>query len=88
MGRVVMIVRVMPSDSDVNLDALLEEIKSKLPPGFRLVSTGREPIGFGMESLLVGFSVPEEEGVTDRLEDYLRAIEGVGEVQVEALSRE
>ncbi len=88
MGRVVMIVRIMPSDSEVDLNSLEERIRSMLPGDFRLVSSTREPIGFGMESLLVGISVPEEEGVTDRLEDYLRSIEGVGEVQVEALSRE
>jgi translation elongation factor EF-1beta len=41
-----------------------------------------------MESLMVGISVPEEEGVTERLEECLRSVEGVGEVQVEALGRE
>jgi len=88
MGRVVMLIRVMPVDSEVNLDELAEKIRKELPIEFKIVSTSREPIGFGMESLIVGISVPEEEGVTDRLEEYLRSIEGVGEVQVEALGRE
>ena len=83
-----MLIRVMPVDSEVDLDGLAERIKKGLPSGFKLVSTSKEPIGFGMESLIVGISVPEEEGVTDRLEEYLRSIEGVGEVQVEALGRE
>jgi elongation factor 1-beta len=88
MGRVVMFIRVMPVDSEVDLDALAERIRNELPSGLKLVSTRREPIGFGMESLMVGISVPEEEGVTERLEEYLRSVEGVGEVQVEALGRE
>lgn len=83
-----MFVRIMPADSEVDLDVIVEKIKNTLPEGFRFVNSSREPIGFGMESLIVGISVPEEEGVTDRLEGFLRTIEGVGEVQVEALSRE
>ncbi|MEM2004298.1 MAG: elongation factor 1-beta [Nitrososphaerota archaeon] len=88
MGRVLMFVRIMPADSEVDIALLEERIRNTLPEGFRFVNSSREPIGYGMESLIVGISVPEEEGVTDRLEDHLRSIEGVGEVQVEALSRE
>ncbi len=73
MARVLLAVRIMPQDSEIDLDALSNELKEKLP--------------FGLESLVAWFSVPEEEGVTGRLESYLMSINGVGEFSVEAMSR-
>lgn len=87
MARVLLAVRVMPQDSEIDLDALGGELRDKLPEGFRILSISREAVAFGLESLVVWFSVPEEEGVTERLEAYLSSIDGVGEFSVEAMSR-
>ncbi|MCS7146081.1 MAG: elongation factor 1-beta [Nitrososphaerota archaeon] len=87
MARVILAVRIMPQDSDIDLDALSGELREKLPQDFKLLSVSREAVAFGLESLVVWFSVPEEEGVTERLESYLSAISGVGEFNVEAISR-
>lgn len=87
MARVILAVRIMPQDSDIDLDALSGELREKLPQGFKLLSVSREAVAFGLESLVAWFSVPEEEGVTERLESYLSAITGVGEFSVEAISR-
>jgi elongation factor 1-beta len=88
MGRVLYIVRVMPTDSDVDLEELLRRIKESLPEGVELRNHARESMGFGIESLLLALSLPEEEGITERVEEGMRAVDGVGEVQVEGLTRE
>ncbi len=88
MGRVLYVVRVMPADSDVDLEGLLRRIAEGLPEGVELRSHAKESMGFGIESLLLALSLPEEEGITERVEDGIRSIEGVGEVQVEGLTRE
>lgn len=87
MARVILAVRIMPQDSETDLDALSGELREKLPQGFKLLSISRESMAFGLESLLAWFSVPEEEGVTEKLESYLMSIDGVGEFNVEAMSR-
>jgi elongation factor 1-beta len=88
MGRVLYIVRVMPTDSDVDLEELLRKIKESLPEGVELRNHAWESMGFGIESLLLALSLPEEEGITERVEEGIRAVDGVGEVQVEGLTRE
>ena len=88
MGRVLYIVRVMPADSDVAIEDLLKRIKESLPEGVELRDHAREPMGFGIESLVLALSLPEEEGITERVEEGIRSVEGVGEVQVEGLTRE
>ncbi len=87
MARVLLAVRIMPQDSEIDLDALSNELKEKLPADFKILSVSREAVAFGLESLVAWFSVPEEEGVTGRLESYLMSINGVGEFSVEAMSR-
>ncbi|MEM0481272.1 MAG: elongation factor 1-beta [Nitrososphaerota archaeon] len=87
MARVLLAVRILAQDPETDLDALSNELKERLPQGFKLLSISREAVAFGLESLLAWFSVPEEEGVTERLESYLMSVNGVGEFNVEAMSR-
>jgi translation elongation factor aEF-1 beta len=88
MGRVLYIVRVMPADSDVAVEELLKKIAESLPQGVELRDHAKESMGFGIESLVLALSLPEEEGITERVEEGIRSVEGVGEVQVEGLTRE
>ncbi len=87
MARVILSVRIMPQDSDVDLEKLEAQLRERLPEEFRLLSVSREAVAFGLESLVTWFSVPEKEGVTDLLESYLSSIDGVGEISIEAMSR-
>ncbi|MCS6788820.1 MAG: elongation factor 1-beta [Aigarchaeota archaeon] len=88
MGRVLYVVRVMPADDEVDLDQLLGSIKRSVPEEVLVRKAVREGVAFGLESLVIAFSLPEKEGITDELEEALRSVEGVGEVSVEALTRE
>jgi len=88
MGRGLYIVRVMPADSDVAVEELLKKIAESLPQGVELRDHAKESMGFGIESLVLALSLPEEEGITERVEEGIRSVEGVGEVQVEGLTRE
>ncbi|MCS7142567.1 MAG: elongation factor 1-beta [Aigarchaeota archaeon] len=87
MARVLLVVRVMPTDSDVNIDGLIQSITRSLPPYVKLIDVTTEPVAFGLDSILLNVSVPEEEGVTDKVEGYLLSIDGVGEISVEGMTR-
>lgn len=88
MARVAVAIRVFPSSADVNLDELVERIKSSLPPQYVLVKSSEVPIAFGYRALRLVITMPEEtEGGTEELESILRSVSGVDEVEVEVVHR-
>lgn len=82
MAKIVMVVRLMPSEADVDLEGLLERVKGGLPEGVELKEAKIEPLAFGMSVIEAAFTMPEEEGVTDKLEEYLKGFPEIEEVSV------
>ncbi len=88
MARVAVVLKVLPNSIDVDLSALLEKIKKALPSEFEVMGSGEEPIAFGLKALKLIVAIPEEtEGGTEQLEQILKSIEEVEEVEVEAVHR-
>jgi translation elongation factor aEF-1 beta len=77
MGDVLSIIRVMPTDPEVDLKKVAAEIQ-KLKP--RVIE--EKPVAFGIKCLEVRFVRPDKEGGTDALEDQMRKIKGVESVEV------
>ncbi len=88
MGRLITRVKIMPADVDVNLDALVERVKGNIPDGIQVKRYNKEPIAFGISALILDMVMDEDTASTDSLEDRLRGIDGVGEVEVVSMSRE
>ncbi|GBC73017.1 hypothetical protein HRbin04_00412 [archaeon HR04] len=88
MGRLITRVKIMPADVDVNLDALVEKVKGKMPDGVQVKRYSKEPIAFGINALLLDMVMDEDTADTDSLEEGLRSIDGVGEVEIVSMSRE
>lgn len=84
MGRVMATIRVFPSSMEEDLNLIVENIDAKLPNEARLYMYRREPIAFGIEALILDVLVPEETmgDVLDRVEEAIRSVEGVSEVEV------
>ncbi|MEM1945723.1 MAG: elongation factor 1-beta [Candidatus Caldarchaeum sp.] len=87
MAKVLMVVRILPRDSDTDLKTLLDKIVRELPRDVVVSDSRREEIGFGLEALVVGFLMPEKEGVGEDLERRLANIEEVGEIDVQSVTR-
>jgi len=88
MARVAVIMKVYPNSIDLDLGSLLERIKSSLPEGYRVEGHGEEPIAFGLKALKLIVTMPEEvEGGTEVLESIIKGVDGVEEVEVEAVHR-
>jgi len=91
VAKVMVILRILPADVEVDVEGLRERIQtaiSKLGEGFALQSYRVEPIAFGLKALRLAIVMPEEtEGGTYLLEETVRSVEGVGEVEVEVVSR-
>jgi elongation factor 1-beta len=47
-----------------------------------------EPIAFGLEAIVGDFLVDDAEGQMDKLEESIKSVEGVGEIEVTNISRQ
>lgn len=83
MGDVIVTFKVMPTGTDVNLDELEQKIKELVKP----TGVNREPIAFGLVALRVTKVIPDAGGELDKVENVMRALEGVGDVEVVELTR-
>lgn len=83
MSEVIVYFRVLPADSESDLSSIETKIREKV----RLNAVEKEPLAFGLFALKVTAVVEDEEGGTDRVEEYIRSIEGVGEVEITGISR-
>ena len=65
-----------------NLDAVDKRLREVKEGSFRDLK--REPIGFGIEVIRVGYVVPDKvDGAMTKLEDAVKKVEGVNEAEVE-----
>ena len=62
--------------------------QSQIPNDFELKRYSKEPIAFGLYSLICDFTLNDSEGQMDLLEEYIKKTEGVSEIQVTRVSRE
>lgn len=88
MAKLLAVLKVLPTDIEINLDDLVSKIKDILPQGYELMRFDKVPIAFGLSALRLYILMPEEEeGGTEKLEEAVKKVEGVSEVEVEMLHR-
>ena len=81
MGDVIIVLKVLPNDP-----GKLESVKKGLE-ALKPQRLEEEPIGFGLSALKFTTMIPDEGGKQDELEEKIRAIDGVGEIEVLHASR-
>ena len=82
MARVVAEIKIFPTETTVDLAELRKKVEKALPPGATVAKFDEEPIAFGLVALVASVAMPEAEGQMDRVEDALKSVENVGEIQV------
>jgi len=83
MAKVAVTIKLMPESPEVDLDELERQVKERA----EVHSVGREPIAFGLQALKVVALVEDAAGASDKLEEELSGIPGVGNLQVVGLTR-
>ena len=83
MAEVIVGLKVLPKDISVNLDELEGKIKKAISPN----SMEREPVAFGLVAIHIVKFVPDAGGQVEEIENKLKAIEEVGEIEITGISR-
>lgn len=75
--------KVFPSDIVSDMSGLEEKVRKTLEGKATVYRFEHEPIAFGLVALIAHIMVPENiEGRMDEVEERLKAVDGVSEVQV------
>jgi elongation factor 1-beta len=87
MTKVLAVVKVMPESADTSMDDLQQAIADKLPSKVSIRKSEIEEIAFGIKALRLNLVLPDDSGGTDLVEETIRGVKGVSDVQVEFVSR-
>jgi elongation factor 1-beta len=87
MARVIITLKIMPEDIDVDLTALLKKIRTAVPKGTDVRAHEIVPIAYGLKALRLNVARDESMGGTDDIEAAIQALEGVSQVEVEMVSK-
>ena len=88
MTKLVARIKILPSESDADVDSIPQSLLVSLPEWFKLIAHTKEPIAFGLYSVLADFTLDDSEGQMDLLEQSIRKIDAVGEIEVVNVSRQ
>ena len=88
MAKVLVSLKIFPSDIDVNLEILKEEIKKNLPCYASIYGFEDQPIAFGLVALLAHILIPEDrEGGLEEVESSLRENKKISDFQTVTVRR-
>lgn len=89
MANVVVTLRIMPQNSEIDLNELESQAKKKIVEfcSSKEFKTNIEPIAFGLKALNILFVMDESIGSTEALEQRISQLIGVESVEVTDVRR-
>ncbi|KAA8923459.1 elongation factor 1-beta [Thermoplasma sp.] len=86
MGDVLVSLKILPKDTDVDISALEDQVKKSIAGLCTINRMEEVDIGFGLKYVKLEIIVQDREGEIDSVENKISAIDGVGEISTENVS--
>jgi translation elongation factor aEF-1 beta len=88
LAKVLASIKIFPNDANLDLNVLKSKVEQSLPAGSTVQKFEEEPVAFGLVALIAHVILPEDvEGKMDQVEDAIRAVDSVSEIQVLRVGR-
>lgn len=87
MANVVVTFKLMPDSPERNIKELRQKIGETLAKFGKIYKESIEPIAFGLNAIVFSVITLEKEGGTEPMEQALKAIHGIADVQVTDVTR-
>ncbi len=83
MAKVMVSMKIYPTDIVSDMSQLQDRIRKALEGSATVYKFEEEPVAFGLVALIAHILMPEDvDGRMDEVEERLKSMEGVSEVQV------
>ncbi|MDD4049907.1 MAG: elongation factor 1-beta [Candidatus ainarchaeum sp.] len=83
MGDILSVYKVYPEEIE-DIDKVKESLEKGFGDPFKVAKIEVEPIAFGLKVIKLGVVFPDKiDGLLDKLEDAIKAIEGVRDIEIE-----
>jgi len=88
MAKVLVSLKIFPSDIEADLEALKKKIENSLPEFASIYKFEEEPIAFGLVAIIAHILVPEDKaGGIDEVEEAIKRIDKISNLQALTIQR-
>ena len=88
MAKVLASIKIFPKEANIDLNPLKNRIQASLPTGSSVQRFDEEPVAFGLVALIAHVVLPEDAaGHMEQVEEAIRSIDAVSEIQVMRMGR-